>query len=52
MSSPGNAGGETQGTLRALLKPCFLPNVKFIVLLKSYNILGMIYFHSIKVIVW
>lgn len=49
VSSPGNAEREMWSTLKALLKPCFHPNIKFMALPKSYSTLGMTYLNSIKV---
>lgn len=49
MLSLGNAEGEMQNALKALLKPCFHTNIKFVVLPQSSSILGRIYFNSIKV---
>ena len=48
---PGNAEGEVRSSLKAFLKPHFHLNIKLMVLLKSYHIMGMIYFSSIRSIV-
>ena len=49
---PGEAEGEMHSPLKAFQKPQFHPNIKFMVPLKLYCSMCIIYFNSIKVIVW
>lgn len=47
----GDAGGQMRSPLKALQKPQFHPNIKFMGPLKPYHSMGMIYFNSIKIVV-